>query len=213
MTETVAAIAILASAEQPAEAVDAFASLPGIRGVLSRSENHAAALVRRNLRIDMSAVPPAEYGAAQLLMTGSPQHYAALRALARDRGLILTDRGLFDGQGRRLGGATEEGIYRALGLDWIPPELRENSGDEIEAAAQRRLPGLVSVEAIRGDLHVHTNWSDGRDSPARMVEAAIARGLQYVAITDHSRSLRVAGGLSVERVRIIWMICWPSSTS
>jgi DNA polymerase (family 10) len=200
MQETVGITEVLASTDQPAAALNAFTSLPGVRGVVTSGPAHAAVLGRGNLRVDLRTVPPEEFGAALLFYTGSAAHFAALQARARERGWTLSEHGLFDRDGTLLAARTEEDIYRRLGLDWVPPELREDRG-EVEAAAEHRLPRLAALGDIRGDLHVHTNWSDGRATAEEMVEAAIARGYQYLAITDHSRSLRVAGGLSVERMR------------
>lgn len=200
MKETIGDIDVLAAAEHPAEVTAAFSTLPLVKEVLLQGPTKATILTRSNLQIDLRSVVPEEFGSALLYFTGSKDHNIALRTLAMARGWKLSEYGLIDKQGKRIASRGEEEIYAALGLDWMPPELRENRG-EIEAAAQHRLPRLVSLEDIRGDLHVHTNWSDGQDAPERMVEAAIARGYEYVAFADHSPSLRVAHGLSLARVR------------
>jgi DNA polymerase (family 10) len=198
--ETIGDIDLLVASDQPAAAIDAFTTLPLVKEVLARGTTRASVLTRDDLQIDLRVIRPPEYGAALQYFTGSKEHNIALRTLALEQGYKLSEYGLFDRAGRRVAGETEEGVYAALGLDWIPPELRENRG-ELEAARRHALPHLVEVADLRGDLHVHTDWSDGHDSPERMVEAAIARGYEYIAFTDHSRSLQVAGGLSIERVR------------
>ncbi len=198
--ETIGDIDLLVASDQPAAAIDAFTTLPLVKEVLARGTTRASVLTRDDLQIDLRVIRPAEYGAALQYFTGSKEHNIALRTLALEQGYKLSEYGLFDRAGRRVAGETEEGVYAALGLDWIPPELRENRG-ELEAARRHALPHLIEVADLRGDLHVHTDWSDGHDPPERMVEAAIARGYEYIAFTDHSRSLQVAGGLSLERVR------------
>jgi DNA polymerase (family 10) len=150
------------------------------------------------LQIDVRTVEPTSFGAALLYLTGSKAHNVALRRLALQHGLKLNEYGLYRGS-LRIAGATEAGIYEALGLPWIPPELREDRG-ELAAAAQGHLPRLVRREDLRGDLHAHTSDSDGRDPLESMASAARARGLQYLAVTDHSRRLAVAHGLDAGRL-------------
>src|SRR5579885_3416258 len=198
--ETIGDIDILVASDQPAAVIDAFAALPLAKEMLARGPTRASILTRDNLQIDCRVIRPPEYGSALQYFTGSKDHNIALRAVAMSRGWKLSEYGLFDQRGGRVAGGDEDEVYRALGLDPMPPELRENRG-ELAAAAQHRLPKLVALGAVRGDLHAHTDWSDGHDSAERMVEAAIARGYEYLALTDHSRSLGVAGGLSVERLR------------
>jgi DNA polymerase (family X) len=198
--ETIGDIDLLVASDEPAVVMDAFAALPIVKEVLAKGPTRASILTRDNLQVDCRAIRPAEYGAALQYFTGSNDHNIALRAVAMSLRWKLSEYGLFDERGRGVGGRDEDDIYRALGLDPMSPELRENRG-EIEAALQRKLPRLVAVEDLRGDLHAHTDWSDGHDPPERMVEAAIARGYEYLAFTNHSRSLGVAGGLSIERLR------------
>jgi DNA polymerase (family 10) len=200
MKETIGDIDLLVASERPAEVMAAFTSLPIVKEVLAEGITKCSVLTRESLQIDLRSVAPDEYGSALQYFTGSKDHSIALRSLAMSHGWKLSEYGLFDAHGQRLAGRTEHDIYEALGLEWIAPELRENRG-EIEAATVHRLPHLVTVADIRGDLHVHTDWSDGHDPPERMVEAAIARGYQYMAFTDHSPSLHIAHGLSIERVR------------
>jgi DNA polymerase (family 10) len=149
--------------------------------------------------VDVRALAPADFGAAMQYFTGSKDHNVAIRARAVKMGLKLSEYGLFRVEGGRVAGETEEGVYQGLGLPWIPPELRENCG-EIEAAAEGRLPKLVELKQIRGDLHMHTTETDGRAPLEEMAEAARARGYQYIAITDHSKALAMANGLDEKRV-------------
>lgn len=201
MKETIGDIDILVASKRPRDVMAAFTTLPLVREVLAQGPTRASILTEANLQIDIRVMKPEEYGSALQYFTGSKEHNIALRELAIRQDLKLSEYGIFDNAtGRKLGGQAEEDIYRILGMDWIPPELRENRG-EIEAALQGRLPKLIEEADIKGDLHVHTKWSDGRDSLEAMVEAAIKRGYQYVAITDHSKGLGVAGGLKEEEVR------------
>ncbi len=199
MQETIGDIDILASSTRPAEAQKAFTGLPQVSEVLWQGEARTSIVNRDGLQIDLRIIAPEQYGSGLLYFTGSKQHNIALRLLAIRRGWKLSEYGLFDGDGRRIAGRTEEEVYAALGLDWIPPELRTDRG-EIQAAQRHALPKLVTLSDIRGDLHAHTDWTDGADSAERMVEAAIARGYEYLALTDHSRSLGVAHGLDEEHV-------------
>jgi DNA polymerase (family 10) len=132
--------------------------------------------------------------------TGSKDHNVRVRELAVRRGLRINEYGVYDGAGGRLGGTTEEEVYASVGLPWIPPEIREGRG-EIEAAQRGELPALVTLDDVRGDLHMHTQWSDGKDSAEAMARAAAARGYAYCCITDHSQSLKFARGVSVEDLR------------
>lgn len=199
--ETIGDIDILVAAERPREVMDAFVALPIVKEVLLKGPTKSSILTHGNLQIDLRVIKPDEYGAALQYFTGSKAHNIALRGLAINKGLKLSEYGIFDERtGHRLGGKTEDEIYHILGMPWIPPELREDRG-EIEAALRRQLPKLITEKDIRGDLHVHSDWSDGTDPLEVMVAAARARGYEYVAITDHSVSLGVAHGLTVERIR------------
>ncbi|TAK37198.1 MAG: DNA polymerase/3'-5' exonuclease PolX [Chloroflexota bacterium] len=201
MKETIGDIDILVASDRPGEVMDAFVALPFVKEVLLKGSTKTSVLTRSNLQVDVRVVRPAEWGSALQYFTGSKEHNIALRDLAIQQGLKLSEYGLFEVRtGRRIGGVTEEEVYHDLGLQWIPPELREDHG-EIEASMTGRLPRLIEESDLRGDLHIHTNWSDGTEPLEAMVEAARARGYAYVAITDHSIGLSVAHGLSVERVR------------
>jgi len=199
MRDTIGDIDVLASSTRPEAVVATFTTLPFVREVLATGPTRPSILTRDELQIDLRVIRPEEWGSALVYFTGSKEHNIALRSLANEHGWKLSEYGLFDREGTRIAGRTEAEIYAALGMDWIPPELREDRG-EIAAARAHRLPRLVDVDDLRGDLHVHTDWSDGHDSPERMVEAAIARGYRYLAFADHSSSLGVAGGLTIERV-------------
>jgi DNA polymerase (family X) len=175
--------------------IDAFVRNPIAERVLGRGDTKGSVLLRGGYQADLRLVPPASRGAALQYFTGSKAHNIALRDLAMSRGLKLNEYGLFETDtGRAVAGETEEGIYEALGLACVPPEMRENRG-EIAAAAERRLPRLVERADLQGDIHAHTDASDGRDTIEAMARAAQAAGLSYLAITDHSQALAMAGGL------------------
>jgi len=198
--ETVGDLDLLVSGPSPAGALETFLAYPRVDEVLARGENKASAKVgHEGLQVDVRALPPESFGAAMQYFTGSKDHNVAIRMRAVKMGLKLSEYGLFRvADDTRLAGETEEGIYQALGLPWIPPELRENTG-EIEAAEQGRLPELVELRHIRGDLHMHTTESDGRATLEEMAEAARERGYEYIAITDHSKSLAMTNGLDEKR--------------
>lgn len=201
MRETIGDVDLLAASDRPEEVTAAFARLPIVQEVLAVGPTKASVLTTARLQVDVRVVRPAVYGSALQYFTGSKQHNIALRDIAIGKGYRLSEYGLFDeSTDRRIAGATEEEVYRALGLDWMPPEIRENRG-EIEAAAAGRLPRLLEAGDIRGDLHCHTDWSDGEASVEAMALAARDLGYEYLAITDHSPQVRVAGGLPPERVR------------
>jgi len=177
---------------------EAFVSYPSVERVLGHGPTKASVLLRGGYQADLRIVLPEQRGAAMQYFTGSKAHNIALRDRALERGWKLNEYGLFDEQEQAIAGATEESIYEALGLSWIAPELRENRG-EIEAAANAVLPALIAHGDLRGDLHMHTTESDGRESLETMVAAARARGLEYIAITDHTQSLAMTNGLDEAR--------------
>lgn len=201
LRDTVGDIDILAASARSAKVMADFMHAPQIREMLAQGEAKASVLVAGNLQVDLLVVPPESWGSALQHFTGSQSHNVRLRELAQSRGLKLNEYGVFEEtSGRRLGGEREEDVYQLLDLPYIVPELREDRG-EIEAAQEGRLPDLINLPDVCGDLHIHTDWSDGMDPLETMAEAAKARGYQYVAITDHSQSLAIARGLSPERVR------------
>jgi len=198
--ETVGDLDLLVTGPGAEKALDAFVKHPRVHEVLVRGENKASARVGlEGLQVDVRALPRASYGAALQYFTGSKEHNIHLRNRALKMGMTLNEYGLFRlDNNEQVAGETEEGIYAALGLDWIPPELRENQG-EIDAAAEHRLPQLLTLGDIRGDLHMHTTETDGRASLVEMAEAAHELGYEYIAITDHSKALAMANGLDEKR--------------
>jgi DNA polymerase (family 10) len=199
--ETVGDLDLLVTGPAANAALDRFVTYPRVEEVLGRGENKASARVgREGFQVDVRALAPANFGAALQYFTGSKDHNVAIRTRAVKMGLKLSEYGLVRAEGDiRVAGETEAGVYEALGLPWIPPELRENCG-EIEAASEGRLPELVELEHIRGDLHMHTTETDGRATLEEMAEAARNHGYEYIAITDHSKALAMANGLDEKRV-------------
>jgi DNA polymerase (family 10) len=180
-------------------AVEYVAALPLIDKLLAKGQNKVSFTLRNNLQVDVRLLPRSGYGAALQYFTGSKMHNVALRQRAIKRGLTLNEYALLRVEDNVIvAAASEADIYNALELDYIPPELRENSG-ELEAAATHTLPHLITLDDIRGDLHMHTDATDGRDTIRQMAEAALARGLAYIAITDHSKNLAMTNGLDDAR--------------
>jgi DNA polymerase (family 10) len=197
MKEVVHDVDILAASTDVEKTKKAFLSLPFIEAILAQGPTKASVRVQDDLQVDLRVVEPKSWGAAMHYFTGSKAHNIRMRERAIKQGLKLNEYGLFDVNDKYVAGTKEEEIFDKLGLPYIPPVLREDWG-EIEAAAQSKLPKIVQLEDIRGDLHMHTTWTDGKYTTEEMVEAARKRGYKYVAITDHSKSLGVAGGLSDE---------------
>src|SRR5438093_3070640 len=197
MKEIVHDVDILAASRHPEETMKAFLGLPTIEAVLAQGGTKASVRLEDDLQVDLRVIDPGSWGAAVHYFTGSKAHNIRMRERAIKQGLKLNEYGLFDASEKRLAGAEEGDIFEKLGLPYIPSVLREDWG-EIEAAAEGKLPNLVAPEDIRGDLHMHTTWSDGKYSAEEMVDAARRRGYKYIALTDHSKSLGVAGGLSDE---------------
>jgi DNA polymerase (family 10) len=199
--ETVGDIDLLVTSDHPRAVMDAFVALPDVGEVLEKGDTKGSIRHREGIQVDLRVVEPECFGAALVYFTGSKQHNIRIREMAVRKGLKLSEYGLFRASnGRRVAGATEEEVYAAIGLPWIPPELREDAG-EVEAAVKGRLPALVTLGDIRGDLHCHTKATDGHATIEAVVAAARQRGYEYVVISDHSRSARIAGGLSLEEVR------------
>jgi DNA polymerase (family 10) len=187
------------AAGAPASIMDAFVAHRLVDRVLAHGDTKSSVLVQGGLQVDLRLVEAASRGAAMQYFTGSKAHNIALRDRAIDRGLKLNEYGVYRvSDDDRIAGATEEDVYHALGLPWIPPELRENRG-EIEAAEQNRLPRLLETPDLRGDLHSHTTETDGKDDLASMAAAAAEAGLEYLAVTDHSKALAMANGLDEAR--------------
>ena len=198
--ETVGDLDLLVTGPAATEVLERFVRFPKVEQVLGHGENKASAKVgREGLQVDVRALPRESFGAGLQYFTGSKDHNVAIRTRAVKMGLKLSEYGLYRAADEtRLAGETEESIYEALGLCWIPPELRENLG-EIECAEEGRLPELVELRHIRGDLHMHTTETDGRASLDEMAAAARERGYEYMAITDHSKALAMANGLDERR--------------
>ena len=198
--ETVGDLDLLVTGPSPEAVLERFVNFPRVQEVLGRGENKASAKVgSEGLQVDVRALAKESFGSAMQYFTGSKDHNVAIRTRAVRMGLKLSEYGLFRvDDDVKVAGETEEGVYQALGLAWIPPELRENSG-EVEAAAEGRLPVLVEQSQIRGDLHMHTTETDGRASLEEMADASRARGYEYIAITDHSKALAMANGLDEAR--------------
>lgn len=199
--ETVGDIDLLVASNKSEEVVKRFVSMPPVIRVLSEGRTKSTVILEKNLQVDMRVIPPEDYGAALQYFTGSKDHNVKLRTISVKMGYKLNEYGLFNREtDEKVAGETEEGIYRALGMSFMEPELRENRG-EIEAAMEGRLPILVRLDEIKGDLHVHTKWSDGTATIKEMSMAAMERGLEYIAICDHSKSLGIARGLDENRLR------------
>jgi len=198
--ETVGDIDVLAVADPPDEVMARFASLEIVDEVIARGPTKSSVRTHEGFQVDLRVVPEPSFGAALQYFTGSKQHNIHLRSLAQKRSLKINEYGVFDGDDICLGCTDETEVYAALGMDLIPPEIREDTG-EIEAAIEHTLPRLVDRADIRGEMHAHSTYSDGRNSIEEMARAAIARGYEYIAITDHSKSLTVAHGLDEKRLR------------
>lgn len=198
MKETVGDIDILTSGSKGKEIISAFVSLPLVKEVLASGETKGSIIAEGNIQVDLRVVERESFGAALQYFTGSKLHNIHLREMAKRLGLKISEYGIFEGD-KKIGGEKEEDIYFALGLEWIPPELREDRG-EIEAAKEKRLPRLVTIGDIKGDFHVHSNWSDGAEAIEEIAERAREMGYEYIAITDHSKSTRIANGLTEERL-------------
>ncbi len=214
--ETLVDVNLLVQAELPApDVMERFLTFGSVERVSLAGETCGAVVFRSGFEVDLRIIPPHSFGAALHYFTGSMEHNAAVRELALTQGLRVTERGVFrlpegtdpgevgDEDGERVAGATEESVLKALGLPWIPTVLRENQG-EIEAAREGSLPELLTLDDIRGDLHMHSTWSDGKDSIEEMARACEARGYDYVAISDHSPALAMVQGLTPKRAPDQW---------
>ena len=197
--ETVGDLDILVTAEPGADTVGYFRKYPEFEKIVAAGNTRATAYLRSGLQVDLRVLGEESFGAALYYFTGSKAHNIAVRAIARERGLKINEYGVFKGN-RRIAGKTEKDVFAAVDLPYIEPELRENRG-EIETARAGKLPKLVTLADLKGDLHVHSDQTDGTLSIRDMARAAKARGLSYIAITDHSRRVTVAHGLDAARLR------------
>jgi DNA polymerase (family 10) len=200
MRATVGDLDLLAAASDSEPVMEAFINHPEVARVVSRGETKASVEFGRNLSAQLWVHPPERFGTALQYATGSKEHNVRLRELALKQNLSLSDQSFLRPDGSEILCANEQEVYATLGLPWIPPELREDRG-EIQAAKAGQLPDLITLEEVRSELHSHSTWSDGKLSIREMAEAARARGLKVLAITDHSASLGVAGGLSVDEIK------------
>lgn len=200
--ETVGDLDILVTAARDNDAMQAFVAYPQVAQVRSRGSTRSTVLLRGGLQVDLRLVPQASFGAALHYFTGSKAHNIQVRRLGQKRGLKINEYGVFQGE-KRVAGKTEQSVFKAVGLPWIAPELREDRG-ELDAARDGTLPVLIELDDLQGDLHLHSRASDGRSDIAALAAAAVQRGLRYIAITDHSQSLRIAHGLDPKRLRKQW---------
>jgi DNA polymerase (family 10) len=212
--ETVGDVDVLVVTNRPTLVAEHFAAYPEVKQVEGAGDTRCTVQLRSGLQVDLRIVPPGSYGAAMQYFTGSKEHNVRVRTRAVTRGLRVSEYGVFRGgdeaakegdpwAGEQVAGEDEAAVYEALDLDWIPPELREKRG-EVEASSEGRLPALVALEDIRGDLQMHSTWSDGRESIERMLNACLFRGYEYLAITDHSKALAMTGGLDAVKLRQQW---------
>jgi len=200
MRETVKDIDVLVTSKRPARVMEAFVALPNVAEVLAHGDTKSSVRLREGIQADLRVVEPECFGAALQYFTGSKQHNIRVRELAQRQGLKVNEYGVFDEKtNRRVAGVTEEDTYQAVGLPLVPPEIREDAG-EIEAALENRLPELVQLDDIRGDLQLHTTWSDGAHTLADLAAGVRAKGYRYMAVTDHSKSATVAGGMGEAQV-------------
>jgi DNA polymerase (family 10) len=200
--ETVGDVDLLAVGQEGKQIGQLFVDYEDVERILNQGETKSSVVLKSGLQVDLRVVAEKSFGAALQYFTGSRNHNIALRQIAMDQGYKLNEYGLFKKgkQEKFTAGESEEEIYKKLGLDWMPPELRESRG-EIEAAQEKRLPSLVTMNEIKSDLQMHTTASDGRSSLKEMAQAAIELGYEYIAISDHSQNLKVAHGLDKKRFR------------
>ncbi|MDH5202537.1 MAG: DNA polymerase/3'-5' exonuclease PolX [Nitrospirota bacterium] len=198
--DTIKDIDILATSEKPKEVMDTFVHLPHVKDVLMHGPTKSSVIIHEGLQVDLRVVEEDSFGAALAYFTGSKEHNIRLREMAMKLGLKLNEYGIFrEKDNKKIGGKEEEDIYRLLGLPYISPELREDTG-EIEVAMAGGLPKLVELKDIKGDLHVHSKWSDGSHDFEELIHEAKKRGYEYIAITDHTKGLGIARGLNAERL-------------
>ncbi len=200
--ETVGDLDLLVEADDPAPVMDHFAKYDGVDEVMLRGDTKMSVRLDGGMQVDLRVVPGESYGAALLYFTGSKDHNVVLRGMAKDRGLKINEYGVYRDD-QYLAGKSEQEVYQTLDLPWFPPQLREDR-EEFEWAEQGKLPQLIELTDIRGDLHMHTTATDGKATLEEMVAAAQQRGLTYIAITDHSKRTSMANGLNADRLRKQW---------
>ena len=197
MRETIGDIDILVVSKRPQVVMDAFTNLDGVEDIVAKG-NTKSSIILKGIDVDLRVVAETAFGAAAHYFTGSKHHNIRIRELGMKQGLKINEYGIFRGD-ERIGGEDEADVFASVGLAYIPPELREDRG-EIEAAKANRIPKLVAANDIKGDLHVHTNWSDGKNSIEEMALTAISSGYEYIAVADHSPAVGIAGGMKAEKI-------------
>jgi DNA polymerase (family 10) len=198
MKETIGDVDFLVISKNPAKVMDFFVSLPGVIKIWGKGVTKSSVRTKEGFDMDIRVVPKRSYGSALQYLTGSKEHNIAIRKIAMDKGLKLSEYGLFRGK-KMIAGETEEGIYKKLGMQWIPPELRENQG-EIEATLKGKLPQIIGHKDIQGDLHIHSNWDGGADTIAELARVARRMGYRYIGIADHTKFLRIEHGLDERKL-------------
>jgi DNA polymerase (family 10) len=198
--DTIKDIDMLAASSNPQDVMKEFVRLPHVKDVLMHGPTKSSIVTQEGIQVDLRVVDDESFGAALAYFTGSKEHNIRLREMAVKKGLKINEYGIFrEEDNKKLGGKEESDIYKILGLQYVPPEMREDTG-EIEAAMHNALPKLIELKDIKGDLHVHTKESDGNHTLEELVDGARAKGYEYIAITDHSKGLGIANGLNEERV-------------
>ncbi|MDD2647061.1 MAG: DNA polymerase/3'-5' exonuclease PolX [Patescibacteria group bacterium] len=197
--ETVGDLDFLATSKRPQQAINFFCQLPEVKNILSSGPTKANVFLKRGLEADLRVVEPDSFGAALYYFTGSKAHNIATRKIGISKGLKINEYGIYKRGGRKIGGREEMDVFKAIDLPWIPPEIRENTG-EIEAARKSALPKLITQKDIKGDLHVHSIWSEGAQTILEMAQAAKKFGYKYIAITDHDATIGITHGLTADRV-------------
>lgn len=202
--DTVGDIDILAVAPDTPKAMDYFTLYPGVETVIAKGPTKSSIVLKDGPQVDLRVVEAGCFGAALVYFTGSKMHNVKIRHLARDKGYKVSEYGVFDvdasaGKEKRLAAVTEEEVYKALGMQWVPPEMREDRG-EVELALKKALPDLVEMKDIKGDAHLHTTESDGRSTIEEIIASARKKGYKYIAITDHSQNVKVANGMDEKRL-------------
>jgi DNA polymerase (family 10) len=197
MRETIGDIDILVVSKRPMDVMDAFTSLEGVEDIVAKGDTKSS-IVLSGINVDLRVIAETSFGAAAHYFTGSKHHNIRIRELGMKQGLKINEYGIFRDD-ERIGGEDEADVFECVGLAYIPPELREDRG-EMEAAKENRIPELVAANDIKGDLHVHTNWSDGKNSIEEMALTAISSGYEYIAVADHSPAVGIAGGMTEDRI-------------
>jgi len=198
--ETIKDIDIIATSKDPDAVMKVFTRMPYVSQIITKGPTKSSVVLKDGIQVDIRVVEEESFGSALAYFTGSKEHNIRLRELASKAGLKINEYGIFrENDNRKLGGKSEEDIYNVLGLQYVPPELREDKG-EVEAAVAGTLPDLIEAADIKGDLHVHSNWSDGAQDLEDLAKTSLEKGYRYIAVTDHSKGLGVARGLTEERI-------------